>query len=136
MDIKKICEKSLFRYNEKSKCLLEDSLDFDGDMLLGNFTCYQPYLKDNEMSAAMNNTDFMTLSNQACYLIIYCYFIKKLGYSLEEITDLHGNIAIYKQDFFSKIPLIWIMKINFKLKSTVLRKKVFVLPLKLMAVIT
>jgi hypothetical protein len=50
----------------------------------------------------MNNTDFMTLSNQACYLIIYCYFIKELDYTLEKMTNIHGNIAIYKQNFFFK----------------------------------
>ncbi|MGD1804097.1 hypothetical protein ACP6PL_01465 [Dapis sp. BLCC M126] len=102
MDIKKLCEKALFRYDEKSKFLLSDSLSFNENMLSGKFICYQPYLKSGEKSAAMNNTDFMTLSNQACYLIIYCYFIEQLDYTLEEVVDLHGNIAVYKQSFFFK----------------------------------
>jgi hypothetical protein len=102
MDIKKICDNALFRYNEKSKFLLEDSLSFDEDILRGKFVCFQHYLKNGEQSAAMNNTDFMTLSNQACYLIIYCYFMDKFDYSLEKMIDIHGNIAIYKQSFFFK----------------------------------
>ncbi len=50
----------------------------------------------------MNNTDFMMLSNQVCYLIIYLYFMDKFGLTLDELVGMHGNIAIYEQNFSFK----------------------------------
>ncbi len=102
MDIEKVYGKALFRYNKKSQFVLEESLSFEEGVLTGKFTCHQLYLKEGEKSSAMNNTDFMMLSNQVCYLIIYLYLMDKFGLTLDELVGMHGNIAIYEQNFSFK----------------------------------
>lgn len=125
MDLQEICQKALFRYNEGSKSLLQHSLNFDTDRLQGKFICPQPYLKHGDSSSAMNNTDFMLLSNQACYLIIYCYFMNNLGYSLDRVNEIHGNIAIYKQSFVFKNTVNANIENEFQAKIDNFRKKSF-----------